>query len=499
MIIELIKSPFDSHSNILFSSVKKFLIGDKIYDRSNIAFPYTNIKKNYQIQITADNTNKIYVKYNGNDYLEYSGELIYSFYVLPVLGKNQIDVYDENNNLLKSYRFNCYNLHIFLAEIAKRYKGIWNKLYQAQANTYYDLNVIKDLDDDYIVPEYQYTRSVATLLGTKRYSQLTDSQYATFLHNIFDMNKYGGTLNGFYQISEAFPDYIDRIDVIPYEKYLVWNKQGTVFPDSNDLTKIKIYPNYQFLSEQDWGIINYTNEQPSSPLGICYVYVDGEKYSDGSNIGSLKVKYTDNFEFFKNEYNYVDTFSSDNIKDDTSGEITGIIDGKYLFLRRPIIGDTISVDTTGTLNVNNSVYLLEGGNNLVSLGNTYKDEIDSIAITYKSYEIPNILAKIEKDATTGQIINILETGLECYEQYYNSYLQDNYGSIVVVIRAKQKIDYELKDILNKLIRDCLPVHIRYYLVFSTISIWDYWGQEDIYFSDFDTTGIFNDIIFQDLK
>ena len=64
MKIRLSKAPFDSHDNILFSFIKQYLVGDRIYDKSEYAFPYTKVKKKYEITIETDITDPIFIKFN---------------------------------------------------------------------------------------------------------------------------------------------------------------------------------------------------------------------------------------------------------------------------------------------------------------------------------------------------------------------------------------------------------------------------------------------------
>lgn len=493
MKIRLSKAPFDSHDNILFSFIKQYLVGDRIYDKSEYAFPYTKVKKKYEITIETDNTDPIFIKYNQIDYLQFSGALTYSFYVMPLLGKNLVEVFDSNGNLLRSYQFNCYNIHIFLASIANEFRKIWNLLYQASANSYYDLERVKDLNGNYLYAQQKYLSEFAVLLGTKRYTKFNTDQYIKFLHNAFQINKNGTMLSSIYQISKAFDDYIDQVDMIPFEQYLVWSTNSTVLPDPSDSTKIKIYPNYQFINDQSWGIINYTNESPSTAGSLIYVYVDGEQNDDTS----LKVKYSSDYRIYKTEYLFSDLFQTNEILNDDDGSITGTVNGKYVLLKRPIIGDIQDIITDGSIGVEQSVKKTEF-NNIYSLGTVYKDQINQIIFQYYTYKIPNILAQLEIDSNTHQIKRIIKTGLECFEQYYNGYLDNNYGSIFLNIKVKQLIDDELKGIINSLIRNVIPVHIRYFLRFYGPSSWITWGQTDISFSQFAENGEFHNLKFENL-
>lgn len=502
MKLNLIKSPFSAHDNILFYFIKKYVVDERIYGANDIAYPYTKLKTKYKIELTeCEESVKIY--FNDILYLEFDGSVSTSstsFYVLPYFDKNNITVYDLNGNLKNKFQFKCFNIQIFLAEIAKQYKQIWNNLFQAQANTYYTENLVKDLDDEYIKPEDRYTRAIAKLLGTERYSELSDSEYFNYLHNIFQLHLNAGTLKGYYQIQQALPDYIDRIDLIPLEKYIPFKNDlyGKVFYDSTNQQNIKIYPTYEYISNE-WNIINYTKIKPTTVLKTGYVYVDGEVYTSGNDIDSLKVKYTEDYEFYKREYIFVDTFTTDDIINDDDGVYTGFEDGKYVILRKPIIDGTISVSSVGDINIDDSVYF-NADYNLVSLGTKYKNEITSIDISYKTFEIPNVLGQLVlEDSTNIGIINL--SGHSDTDASYLSYKENNFGSVVIVIRALQQIDDELKDILNKLIRDVLPIHIRYYFIISTIGVWDNWGQENFtFYSQFDsTTGAFPTITFKDLK
>jgi hypothetical protein len=476
------------------------LVDSRIYDDTDIAFPYTKLKTVYQIAITDSTTDLIKIKFNDISFLEYSGRTSYAFYVLPVYGKNEIKVYNsDESSLLGVFQFNCFNIHIFLASVSYQFKRIWNLLNQASANTFYDGNIIKDLDGNYLQPEYKYTKAISNLLGTRRYTKLTDSEYSVFLHNIFEMSKHAGTLDGLYHIGLALPDYIDRIDTIPIEEYLPHNNEldNTVFPDSTNSNKIIVYPRYIFNDEY-WGLLNFYNDVPDVG-NILNMYVDNDVYADTTDIGSLKVKYSLDAEFYKNEYVYTDNFNVADICDDTGGNYTGFINGKYIILRKPLIDNSLlSLSNNGNIDIGTSGYLADY--NIVSLGTKYITQVGDIVATYKTYNKPKSLAILERDTTAGiGITAIRKAGLEVFDQNYLGYFDNNYGRVIIIIRVIKQIDNELKGIIDKLIRDVLPIHLSYFIVYSLADVWDYWGQENIMFSDFDQTGKFDFVIFDDLK
>lgn len=502
MILSLNKSPFSSHDNILFGFIRRFLVDNNIY--SDSGYPFTKLATKYQIKLSeCEESVEIYL--NDALYLTFDGSVGNSdflFYVLPVFHKNEIKVKDLSGNLKAIFQFNCYNFNIFLAEFTRQFKIIWNKLYQAQANLFYDDNKVQDLDGNYLTPEYRYTQAIAKLLATERYSKLSNSEYYTFLHNVFDMHVSGGVADGIYQIQQALPSYIDRIDLIPIEKYIPFKNElyGKVFYDSSNHQNIKIYPTYLYQNNE-WGLINYNNTKPVSVKLNGYIYVDGE-LDTTANTGSLKIKYSEDPEFFKSESVVVDSFTNDDIYNDEDGFYTGFEDGKFVILRKPVVDGTIVITNSGTINISNSAYLTEDGYNLVSLGTTYKDEITGIDATYKTFDIPTILGQIELDTTSlRRIVKIKMSGHSDTDASYLGYKENNYGSVVIVLRAIHKLDEELKGIINNLIRSVLPIHIRYYLIVSTINVWDNWGQENFTFTQyFDaTTGAFPEIIFSDLK
>lgn len=510
MELSLIKTPFDAHSNILYGFIKKALNDENIYDTSKIAYPFSDKSKKYKLKLTGCNV-AVKIKFNGQDYLKFNGGSDFEFYVVPKLGDNIIQVIDLNDEsqLYQSFSFNTYNIHLLLAFISYKFKQLWNQLYQAQANTYYEENLIQDLDGNYLIPEYQYTKAIASLLNTKRYSGLSNSQYYTFLRNVFEINKNAGTLKGLYLIQSALSSYVTKIDLIPIEKCLVQHKTlpGKVYRDENVVDKLKIYPNYISTENESWGLLPFYNQSPDSTAEfISHVYIDGENCGDDSTSwGELKIKYSNDREFYKKEYVYEDNFTSQDIYNDTEGKITGFEGGKYLVLRKsPIDNSLVNVETNGSILVDDSArLLLEPDYNIVDLGTKYKDEISSIKVTYNSYDIPVILAKVTKDSTTGEIENISLSGHpvdgEVGDQKYLGNKENNYGYVAIVVRVTQKIDNELKDIINNLVRDILPLHIGYYITFSTVGIWDYWGDTHITFADFDTTGIYANITYLDLK
>lgn len=511
MKIELIKSPFDAHSNILYGFIKKSLKDENIYDTSEIAYPFSNKRKKYQIRLSDCNI-PVKIKFNGQDYISFNGGENFDFYIAPFLGQNTIEVFDLSvpEKSYCNFVFNTYNIHLLLAFISFKFKQIWNNLYQAQANTYYDDNIIQDLDGNYLTPEYQYTKTIASLLNTKRYSGLSNSQYYTFLHNVFEINKHAGTFKSFYLIQNALASFINKIDIIPAENYLVFDETlpGKVYRDPEVSNKLKIFPNYLDVGDNEgWGMLPHYNQSMDGTTNyVSHVYIDNEKYGDDSTSwGALKIKYSNDAEFYKREYNYEDVFSPQNIYEDEDGKITGFEGGKYVILRKPPINNVISdIEIAGDIGVENSARLITDPDyNIVDLGTKYKDGISSLKVFYDTYEIPRVLGKITRDTTTGEIENISLSAHpvdgDVGDKKYLGNIHNNYGFVVVVVRVSQKMDNELKDIVNNLVRDVLPLHIGYYIVFSTIGVWDYWGDTHLTFADFDTTGIFANIKFSDLK
>lgn len=511
------KSPYSQHDNVLFDFVKKSLVDSNIYGTTPQDFSYTDKIKKYQLTLSDCNA-VVNVTVNDIVWITLDGTgttHTFDFYIAPKLGLNEVKVVStDGEQLYASLVFKTYNMHNFLAFMAKKFKEFWNLYKQAQANIYIEDAVIQDMDGNDLSPEYRFTKSFATLLGTKRYSGLTNSQYYTFLKNVFIMNQNGGALKSYYQLQQALPDYIDRVDLIPMEKFLVQGSKqaGKVYVDGTNNTKLRVYPAYVWQQQNEWGMLPYNSEVPDSTSAVFYVYTDSDIHADTTQRGSLKIQYTDDAEFFKREFYTTDTFYTTDLRDDTGGGITGFVNGKYVVLKSPSVDGTISVDSTGSVLVNASSQLLIAPNyNFVDLGTTYGDEIDNVKITYKTYDVPNILAKVEKDTTTGVIQNIKMSGHPVYnntggryvaeygDKNYLSYLENDYGSVVLTIRAKQKIDNELKDIINNLIRNNLPLHLRYYLVWSTIGLFNYWSDEHFTFSDTTTQAQWAGVTYGDLK
>lgn len=517
MELSIIQSPYDAHSNTLFTTIKKFLVDRNIYDRSSESYPYTSVKNSYKLRLT-DCTEVVTVKVNDITWIVYdgtSGSSTFDFYIIPKLFTNTITVEDVSGNVLTFLKINCYKLNLFLAFTAYKFKQIWNTLYQTLADTYIDTGLVTDLDGTSLSPTNKALSEFGILLGIDRYSQFTQSQYITFLHNVYLGNLHAGTNRSIYQIQEALSYWINRIDVIPLEDYRRTEdiSIGKIYQDGTDYTKITIYPNYDFSkSESEWNILPYYNDAPdSSTISIFSVYTDSTKDDVTSE---SKIKFSNDFEFYKTEYLITDTISSDFIYNDTTGGITGFVNSKYVILSKPSVDGTIySVSCVGEVDVSESV-VREFENNIVDLGTTYLTDattgeqyLTSVSLTYKTFDIPKVYAKLVKDTTTGDITNVLQNALiKDYntkttkgDAVYGGYMDRNYGSVVIIIRASRKIDNELKNIINQLIRNYLPIHIKYYIVWSTIGIWDYWGQTDITFGDFGTGGAYYDITFGDLK
>lgn len=504
MNLEIIQSPFDSHNNMLFKHIKCFLEDENIYSKSEQDYPYTDKLKKYKLRL-SDCDKEVNILINTNQFLQFNGSstnTTFEFYVNFAKGDNAITVVDRNDTtiLYASLDVNCYNIHTFLAFTAKKFKEIWNHLYQAQSNIYINRNIVQDLDGDYITPENEFLRDFGTLLGTSRYSKFTDDEFIDFLNEIYIANRYGGTLKGLYKIQEALSEYIHRIDVLPLEEYYVQRRElyGKIYTDGTD--KIKIRPAYVYNENAEWGLLpeydsttnstlsvptnwdstgfsNQINYELESGFGdICnWVYTDNEIYTDGTNIGALIIKGIGVPYLNRVETEYTDIFINSEICIDTDGYYTGYENGLYVLLRKPNLDGTISVINIGDVDVSESSSYNEKYN-LVSLGTVHLDEITSVSVSYNSYMRFNLLGKVERDSTTGYISKIYNTGTFGLDSYYLSYLDENYGAVIINVNVNKIIDNELKNIINVVIRNLLPAHIKYYVNYKLPAIWYFAGE-----------------------
>lgn len=521
MKLKLIKSPFESHNNSLFEFIKKSLIDSNIYDTTKDAFPYTDKVQKYQFELSGCHE-QVLVTVNDQDYLKLSGDPLVDiplyFWFQPFLGKNDIKIVSlDKTQLHCSFILKCYNIHSFLAFTGLKFKQLWNKVYQNIANKYYDLNVQGDIDEVDLTPSPRNTSAMGALLATSRYSGMTDAQYATFLHGVFEAHSYGGSLRGIYELQEIFPSYFTKVDIIPFELFYGHTediaKKLTITPPKTLTT----YPAYTFLKPLSiWGLLPYqvfdADESWPAPPHIIDIYADGDILD-----GALELKSNEDPYFYKIEEEVEETVDLNSILIDTDGSLTGFEGETYIFLQRPLVdGTLVEVTSSGIVNVDSTARLLEDKNlNIVRLGfivpiteidptGYIQTHITQLKIKYKTYNIPFKLGRITVE--NAGITNILKNQLDVYNDEVNglslgddknlSYLDNNYGSVVIIFRCLQQVDTELKNILNEIIKNLLPVHLAYKLVFEVAGVWDYWGQTDISIQDVDTN--YPEITFADL-
>ena len=486
MQLELIQSPFQAHSNLLFKFAKLFLVDSNIYDTSDQALPYTDKPRKYKLRLT-DCTSQVLIKHNTVEIINYNGtgtDGTYDFYIVPVLGINEIEVFD-NTGLIEQCHLiiTCYNIHIFTAFLAYKFKGIWNNLYQGLANRFIQQNIIQDLDGTYLEPSYNISKDYARLLGTTRYSKFTTAQYFTFLHALIDIHNNGGKYLAIYQIQEALTEYISKIDVLELEKYSPQHNKlyGKVYTDG---TGISIYPSYIFQQSNEWGLLPYLSGYvlPNTNIGISdstsdyaqWIITDGSLYTNTDNWGSLQVLGTGLTYIPGKEFNTTDVFTGLEIyTDGTDGTYTGFAGSKYVTLKNPVADATsMTVTTIGPVTVDDSFRYVQDYN-LVDLGTMYSD--GTISIAYKTFDNFNVLGKADIDGTS--ILDIQVSGHT--DKTYLSYREDNFGSIVIVIKCKKFIDSELKTIIDDILKYIVPAHLKYYVIYNLTGIWDYAGQTDI--------------------
>lgn len=509
----MIQAPYESNNNILFTFVKLALRGNTIYDRSSHAYPFTD-KKLYKFQITGNNQ-IIKVKCRGTnnkgevtllDYLTFDGTTgngIHTFFFPAILGRNEIVVTDSSNKLLIRFAFNCYNLHVFLAYLAFKFKQLRNSLQQALANTYYSDTIVKDLDGNYISAEQAYTKSVSLLLGSTRYSKFTNLQYYTFLHKLFDINKFAaGFEEAFRLLSQAFPGYISNIELIPVRSYTPgsFHPMQKVMTDGTNTSRLKIYPSYVFLANQ-WQMVPYYNNQPDPSAGVVFkIYSDGENESSSisPDQDKLKIKFTNSMSFYTQEEQIIEVFDSGNIAIDSIGQYTGFVNERYVVLGNNLVGgDIVDISSDGTVKLSSNGYKSARyipKYNIVALGSFYDSALGNISITYNTRRVPLIYARTARAGTTGNFTEILDsshidTGHGRIPSYYDIF------TYVILISSLGIIDNELLQILNNITRNVLPINCSYYLkVNNANGLFTFWSQVDISLQDVETAGL----SFQDL-
>lgn len=500
MQLELINSPFGVHNNVLFEYVKKSLIDSFIYDTSSAAYPYVDDANLYTFRLTS-NYYTVRVLINDIDYmiLDGTGDTHSHTFNVPVQkGDNVIKITDEEKKVLyDTFTLSCYNVHFFLAVFADQFKQLRNKLQQGHANIYYADNLIKDIDNNsFISQQSKYSKEIASLLNTNRYSGFTATDFYAFLHKVFSMTVTAGSYEAFNQLSDAFSFYVENITLTLLNTYRPASRrpQGRVFVNSSVKNQILIRPCYLFLNNK-WNILPYTIITPSALLGSMFrIYVDGEVETSTTSADQdkLLIKFSNDLSITNEVASITETFLTDSLSTDDEGFYTGTSGETFVTLSNPVEDeDSITVSNDGEVRLSDSgktSIRYVSKYNLVSLGTLYRNELGTVNVTYNTRYIPLVLGKAERTTNNSNILRIGLSGHPNTDSRRGSFYSE--FKFITTTYSEGVLDSELKQIINKLVRDILPVNCSYYLRFAAAgSLFYAWGQEDITLQEVEDLGV----------
>lgn len=506
MQLELIDSPFGAHNNILFNYVKKSLVDGFIYDTSSAAYPYVTSDKSYTFRL-SDNHYKVRVMINDTDYMILDGsggDNVHTFNIPVQKGDNVIKITDEEKQVLYTeFTLSCYNVHFFLAVLADQFKQLRNRLQQGHSNIYYAGELIKDIDESFFIPQQsKYTKEVAELLNTNRYSGFTSTDFYEFLHRVFSMTVTSGSYEAFNQLSEAFSSYVENITLTLLNTYRPASRrpQGRVIVNPSTKNQILIRPCYIFLNNK-WNVLPYLVETPPSLLGSMFrIYVDGEVETSTTSADQdkLLVKFSSDLSTINEVASITESFLLDGLSIDSEGTYTGTIGEIFVTLSNSVENEnSISVSNTGEVKISDSGktsarYISKY--NLVSLGSLYREELGTVSVTYDTRYVPLVLGDAERTTNNSNILRIGLSGHPNTNSRRGSFYSE--FKFITTTFSNDVLDSELKQIINKLIRDILPVNCSYYLRFASAGNLFYaWGQEDITLQEVEDLGAtFGDLL-----
>lgn len=484
--ISIYESPYQCHTNPLFNYIKRELVDEHIYDIEDRSYPYSS-KKAYTFRITGI-VEETLVYANGMlvTVLKESPDTQY-LSIEPVLGHNDITLTDTTGTILfERFQFNCYHIHYFLSVISYKFKQLYNQYLQATANTYYAKDLVQNLDDIELVPEYSYVKSVAQLLGTTRYTQFDEEEAFEFLHKVFDINKVAGTEKSFQLLSEAFSPYVTNITLHPLRQQ--WpsyrHSRAKVRIDASNNTKLLIYPSYVFLN-YTWQRLPYYNQAPDSTNGTTFkVYCDGEVdvATNSETQDELLIKYDSVLSPNYLTVEVSETFTNSSIYVDTTGEYTGFVGELFVALSNPLLGtDIIDANSSGGLSIYDGIYSslrYISQFNLVSLGCKDLDNLGDVTITYNTIRTPLVLALVARSTSTGPFVEVLKSGLSNVDATRETFYSEL--GYLVIGNSSGKVDNELQLIISQMVREILPISCYYFLRFNSYSnFFTNWGQTNI--------------------
>lgn len=413
LTVQIADSPLQSAGDAVNQKFKENMVDGNVYDTRPAVYPAST--SGYTMQVsgaTADQTVEVF--HNGEVTQSLIGKETYTFTLFPANGSNSIYAVqgsDQSNQIL----FTADNLQALVWSYSQVFRDRENELRQAWADGYLSsATPVSDTSGNTLSPTVQsLVNTWGDWLDLLRISGQTTVQYINALQTILEIYQQGAVVRSLTDVGEMLGDtsgtgstairVIDMADTmgipVPY-----------VYVDSG--TTIKIYPGKVLLDNKMFNVayitgVTVSEADPDQTLG------SGETFVILNPSGGTEaiVPVTSTGEPGVAVIEYLQQFTSSQIQTDIDGDITGMIDGKFVILDR--IPMSITASTGSSLELSGSSRILvdyrDKDTPVVDLGTRLDvDDIvtgDNVQLTYTALQgdvlrLARIISEIEPTSTT---------------------------------------------------------------------------------------------------
>lgn len=441
-------------SNHFFSSIKRWLIDDHIYDKSARAIPYdsqqlydfvgvANTNPPYGGGISTPTSLTLYHEYyvEGKlvvDQFSKSGLSLGQNYYWKVgmkLGVNRFYLKATGGGVSGTWvsstiQYNCYYVHVFLSLYAMELLNLRKVQAQARQNLFMTSGATGDMVDPWLNtgigsfdPEWDILRDVGGYLTLNKYSGLDLSGFGEKIKKIYEATLYAGTRKAIDLVAEALEV---ELQIAPYHSIVFFNSgltqwtwkfvAGTDFPNvvaGEDYcwasNFVRFDDRFILLKKSTWTVRKYGTHFEGEISNVDYSG-DLWAYVDGRICRDLSYSVADCLQFHVSKntppaLNQVVEITEDFVDgetihtDDDEGTVTGLPYCKYIVLfNRPVdIKNIKDLEDVGATHIDTSVAELIPGTRVIRL-NWYQPIINTIQVIYRTKTFSKILGKVSYES-----------------------------------------------------------------------------------------------------
>ena len=405
--LSISSSPLDYVDNPVFRKFKRAVVDGNVYDTGDDTYPITTSGITMQVSGASPSIlTTIYV--NDAQVFSFNGATAYTFQITPASGRNSIQARQGSarSNLIE---FTGDLLYTLVYALVKVLRDREDEVRQAWANGYLSNSVVQDTYSNSLQPTGRFmAANWAEWLGAKRISGHTESQFLTMLQTVLRVRQQGPVVRSLEEVAVA----AGGVTGTAISRQFWWksfiSNAGRVKRSEIDKLTLMHFPAKLFIGNRFYNL-GYGNHVVTSDE-YHWIYVDKSEIA-----GRLGIKDALSEPQASTEA-VMEVITTGSVQTDTTGEITGFVDGKYVILERAP-RRLLSVVQSGPIAVSGSsrIVLDDRLNNTAVIDLGTRLSVDNFGTLTIQYEIPyneiQVLAKLTvgKDGETATAILNIES------------------------------------------------------------------------------------------